>query len=94
MHDMSYTLELTIVYEPGDNAWVIASISGMPGVHSQGRTRDQARAKVLEALQLMLSPEPGGPGGPGGLGGPGGPGGPGEPGDSSEREQLRFTLAA
>ncbi len=26
---------------------------------SQGRTRQEARANVIDALQLMLSPEPG-----------------------------------
>jgi predicted RNase H-like HicB family nuclease len=31
---------------------------GGPGVFSQGRTRDDARANVLDALQLMTSPEP------------------------------------
>jgi mRNA interferase HicA len=58
---VSDTLELTIVYEPGENGWVIASIPEVRGVHSQGRTREQARANVLDALQLMLSPEPGDP---------------------------------
>lgn len=31
----------------------------MPGVLSQGRTRDEARENVLDALALMVSPEPG-----------------------------------
>ena len=59
---VSDTLELTIVYEPGENGWVIASIPEVRGVHSQGRSREEARANVLDALQLMLSPEPGEPG--------------------------------
>jgi len=58
----TYSLDLTIVYEPGEDGWVIASIPGVRGVHSQGRTREAARANVLDALQLMLSPEPGEPG--------------------------------
>ena len=58
---MSYALELTIVYEPGENGCVIASIPEVQGVGSQGRTREEARANVLDALQLMLSPEPGEP---------------------------------
>jgi predicted RNase H-like HicB family nuclease len=41
---MSYTLELTIVYEPGEDGWVIASIPEVRGVHSHGRTREEARA--------------------------------------------------
>jgi predicted RNase H-like HicB family nuclease len=52
-------LDLTIVYEPGEEGWVIASIPGVSGVFSRGRTREEARANVIEALRLMLSPEPG-----------------------------------
>lgn len=56
---MSDSLQLTIVYEQGDDGWVVASIPEVPGAMSQGRTRDEARANVIDALQLMLSPEPG-----------------------------------
>jgi predicted RNase H-like HicB family nuclease len=51
-------LDLTIVYEPGEDGWTIASIPEVAGVHSQGRTREEARANVIDALRLMLSPEP------------------------------------
>lgn len=56
---MSESLQLTIVYEQGDDGWVIASIPEVPGAMSQGSTRDEARANVIDALQLMLSPEAG-----------------------------------
>jgi predicted RNase H-like HicB family nuclease len=55
---MGDTLNLTIVYEPGDEGWITVSIPQVPGVLSQGRTRQQARANVIDALALMLSPEP------------------------------------
>ncbi len=51
-------LDLTIVYEDGEEGWVISSIPAVPGVLSQGRTREEARENVLDALALMLSPEP------------------------------------
>jgi predicted RNase H-like HicB family nuclease len=51
-------LDLTIVYEPGEDGWIIASIPEVAGVFSQGQTREEARENVLEALKLMLSPEP------------------------------------
>ncbi|MBS1885666.1 MAG: type II toxin-antitoxin system HicB family antitoxin [Actinobacteria bacterium] len=51
-------LDLTILYEDGDDGWIVASIPAVPGVLSQGRDRDQARENVLDALALMLSPEP------------------------------------
>ena len=56
---MSEQLDLTIVYEPGEDGWVIASIPEVAGVFSQGRTREEARTNVIDALRLMLSPEPG-----------------------------------
>jgi len=55
---MSKQLDLTIVYEPGENGWIIASIPQVAGVFSQGHTREEARTNVIDALQLMLSPEP------------------------------------
>jgi predicted RNase H-like HicB family nuclease len=51
-------LGLTIVYEEGEDGWVIASIPEISGVYSQGRTREEARTNVIDALRLMLSPEP------------------------------------
>lgn len=56
---MGETMDLTIVYEDGSDDWIIASIPAVPGVLSQGRTREEARENVLDALALMLSPEPG-----------------------------------
>ncbi len=51
-------LDLTIVYEPKEEGWILASIPEVPGAVSQGRTREEARANVIDALRLMLSPEP------------------------------------
>ena len=50
--------DLTILYEQGEDGWTVASIPAVPGVLSQGRTRAEARENVLDALALMLSPEP------------------------------------
>jgi predicted RNase H-like HicB family nuclease len=51
-------LDLTIVYEDGEDGWIVSSIPAVPGVLSQGRDRAEARENVLDALALMLSPEP------------------------------------
>ncbi len=51
---MSESLELTIVYEPGDDGWVVASVPEVPGVHSQGKTREEARENVIDALRGVL----------------------------------------
>ena len=55
---MPNMLKLTIVYEPGDDGWITVSIPEVPGVLSQGRTRKEAQENVIDALALMLSPEP------------------------------------
>ncbi len=55
---VSETMDLAIVYEDGEDGWIVASIPAVPGVLSQGRTRGEARENVLDALALMLSPEP------------------------------------
>jgi predicted RNase H-like HicB family nuclease len=56
---MSGTLDLTILYEEDpDSDWIVVSIPAVPGVLSQGHTREEARENVLDALALMLSPEP------------------------------------
>ena len=55
---MSESLQFTILYEDGDDGWVIAQVKEVPGAVSQGRTREQARENVIDALRLMLRPEP------------------------------------
>ncbi len=57
---MSDSLQLTIVYQDGDDGWIIASIPEVPGTMSQGHTREEARASVLDALQLRLEAGKGG----------------------------------
>ncbi len=54
---MSDFLDLTIRYEAGDDDWIVASIPEVPGALSQGRTREEARANVIDALRLMWTPE-------------------------------------
>jgi predicted RNase H-like HicB family nuclease len=51
---VSESLRLTIVYEPGEDGWVIASIPEVPGANSQGQTREEARANVIDALRGIL----------------------------------------
>jgi len=51
---MSESLRVTIVYEQGEEGWIVASIPEVPGAHSQGRTREDARANVIDALRGIL----------------------------------------
>ena len=53
---MSESLRLTVIYEQGDDGWVLARIREVPAAISQGRTREEARENVIDALrELALS---------------------------------------
>jgi predicted RNase H-like HicB family nuclease len=47
--------ELTVIFEQGDNGWWIATIPEFPGAFSQGRTKDEARENVLDALAELMA---------------------------------------
>ena len=47
--------EFTVVFEFGSDGWWTASIAEVPGVVSQGRTKDEAREMVVDALLEMLA---------------------------------------
>jgi len=51
---MNEPLRLTIDYKTGEDGWIIASVPEVPGAHSQGRTRKEARANVIDALRGVL----------------------------------------
>jgi predicted RNase H-like HicB family nuclease len=51
---MNEPLTLTIVFEDDESGWIVASIPEVPGAHSQGRTRDEARENVIDALHAIL----------------------------------------
>ncbi len=57
---MSERLRLTISYDEADeDGWIVARVNEVPGAISQGRTRQEARENVLDALRLMLSDDEG-----------------------------------
>jgi predicted RNase H-like HicB family nuclease len=45
--------EFTAVYER-DGDWVVAYCPEIPGANGQGRTKDEARANLAEAITLIL----------------------------------------
>jgi predicted RNase H-like HicB family nuclease len=52
------TLRLTIAFdEPDEQGWIVARVVEVPGALSQGRTREEARENVIDALRLMLTPD-------------------------------------
>jgi predicted RNase H-like HicB family nuclease len=57
---VSERLRLTIAFEePDEDGWIVARVLEVPGAMSQGRTREEARANVIDALRLVLSPDDG-----------------------------------
>ena len=55
---MNQKLQMTIAYEePDEKGWIVARVVEVPGAMSQGRTREEARENVVDALAVMLAPD-------------------------------------
>jgi predicted RNase H-like HicB family nuclease len=55
---MNEKLQMTITYdEPDEDGWIVGRVVEVPGAMSQGRTREEARENVVDALHLMLAPD-------------------------------------
>lgn len=42
----------TVIYERDEEGWWVAEVPEAPGCHTQGRTIEQARERILDALSL------------------------------------------
>jgi predicted RNase H-like HicB family nuclease len=47
-------IKLTAIYQPQPSGWIVACIAEIPGVITQGRTMDEAREMLADALAQML----------------------------------------
>jgi len=57
---MAASVDFTIAFdEPDEDGWIVARVLEVPGALSQGRTREQARENVLDALRTVLRPDRG-----------------------------------
>ncbi len=54
---MSDELHLTIRYEEAGEGWLTAQVVEIPGAISEGHSRGEARANVLDALETLLTPD-------------------------------------
>jgi predicted RNase H-like HicB family nuclease len=55
---MTASVEFTIAFEgPEEDGWIVAQVLEVPGALSQGRTREEARVNVLDALATVLTPD-------------------------------------
>jgi predicted RNase H-like HicB family nuclease len=43
-----------VAYERDESGWWVASVRGVPGCHTQGRTVDEARRRIVEAMDLFV----------------------------------------
>ncbi|MGA8744689.1 MAG: type II toxin-antitoxin system HicB family antitoxin [Solirubrobacterales bacterium] len=76
---MAASVDFTISFEsPDEDGWIVARVLEVPGAVSQGRTREEARENVLDALGTVLTPDEELAGGT----------------SASDREHLRFVPAA
>jgi predicted RNase H-like HicB family nuclease len=47
-------MKLTAVFEPAEEGGYVCWLEEMPGVQSQGNSLEEARANLIDALQLSL----------------------------------------
>ncbi len=45
---------LTAIYEHTEDGWWVVSVPEIPGAVSQGRTREEAREMIKDAVRLLL----------------------------------------
>ena len=54
---MKANLKLTAVFEEAEEGGYIAFFEELPGVNTQGETLEEAKANLLEALDLVMDTE-------------------------------------
>lgn len=55
---MAASVDFTIAFDsPDEEGWIVARILEVPGAISQGRTREDAKENVLDALRTVLTPD-------------------------------------
>jgi predicted RNase H-like HicB family nuclease len=58
MNAVAVSVDITIAFdEPDEDGWIVARVLEVPGALSQGRTREEARENVLDALRTVLTPD-------------------------------------
>lgn len=51
---MKHTIQFTASIQKGENDWLVGQLQEMPEVISQGRTIEELKENLLDALQLVL----------------------------------------
>ncbi len=45
---------LTAIYEHTEDGWWVVSVPEIPGAHSQGRSLEEAREMIQDAVRLLM----------------------------------------
>jgi predicted RNase H-like HicB family nuclease len=46
--------EYQVLYQEVEDGWIMATVPDLPGAVTQGRTIDEARTLIKEAIELLL----------------------------------------
>ena len=46
--------EYTVIYQPVEDGWIMATVPKVPGAVTQGKDLAEARAMIKEAVELLL----------------------------------------
>ncbi len=46
--------EYTVLYQPVEDGWIMATVPELPGAVTQGRNLSEARSMIKEAVELLL----------------------------------------
>lgn len=46
--------EYTVLYQPIEDGWIMATVPDLPGVVTQGRNLPEARRMIKDAVELLL----------------------------------------
>ena len=46
--------KFTIIVENGEDGWLISEVVGLPGCHTQGKTKEQLIERTKEAIRAYL----------------------------------------
>jgi len=47
-------MEFTAIVEPGEKGWLVGQIKEVPAAISQGKTLEELKASLIDAVQLTL----------------------------------------
>ena len=47
--------EYEVLYENIEDGWIMATVPDFPGAVTQGQTIEDARANILEVIELLLA---------------------------------------